>query len=112
MDRQEYREIISEIRSSYRNKDYERVIMFARELPAKKIRENNILEMVANAYDQVGKTSLARTTLEIVYRRMPNGKQTAYKMAILSLKLDDIESAVQYKRLRDRLLIWQEASSA
>lgn len=96
MDRQEYREIINEIKAGYKNKDYERVIMFAQEIPTKKIKENSAIEMIATAYDQVGKPALARTTLEVAYKRMPGGKQTAYKLAKLALKTGDIEGAVGY----------------
>lgn len=96
MDRQEYREIVNEIKTGYARKDYDRVIMFARELQPRKIKEISVLEIIASSYERVGKPSLAKATLEVAYERTGTSKSMAARLVMLSLKLKDVDSAVAY----------------
>lgn len=96
MDRQEYREIVNEIKTGYARRDYDRVIMFARELQPRKIKELSVLEIIASSYERVGKPGLAKATLEVAYDRTGNSKSMAARLVMLSLKLKDIDGAVAY----------------
>ena len=96
MDKVEYREIIRNIKNKYLQKDYEGVIEAADQLDPEKIRENSILEILAKAYEAVGRSDLARDMLLIAYKRTPSGKRIAYNLTMLSIKLDDLDSAVMF----------------
>ena len=96
MDKVEYRELIRNIKNKYLQKDYEGVIEAADQLDPEKIRENSILEIIAKAYEAVGRSDLARETLLVAYKRTPSGKRIAYNLTMLSIKLEDLDSAVMF----------------
>ncbi len=96
MDKIEYRELIKSIKNRYLKKDYEGVIDLSDQLELERIREVSILEIVAKSYEALGRCDLAREALLIAYKRMPSGKRIAYNLAMLCIKLDDLDSAVMF----------------
>ena len=96
MDKVEYRELIRTIKNKYLQQDYEGVIETANQLDIGKIRENSILEIIAKSYEILGRCDLARDTLLVAYKRTPTGKRIAYNLTMLSIKLDDLDSAVMF----------------
>ena len=96
MDKIEYRELIKSIKNRYLKKDYEGVIDLSDQIELERIRENSILEIVAKSYEALGRCDLAREALLIAYKRTPSGKRIAYNLAMLCIKLDDLDSAVMF----------------
>ena len=96
MDKVEYRELIRSIKNKYLQQDYEGVIDVADQIDPEKIRENSILEMIADSYEKLGRYDLARETLLIAYKKTPTGKRMAYNLSLLSIKLDDLDGAVMF----------------
>lgn len=96
MDKIEYRELIKSIKNRYLKKDYEGVIDLSDQIELERIKENSILEIVAKSYEALGRCDLAREALLIAYKRTPSGKRIAYNLAMLCIKLDDLDSAVTF----------------
>ncbi len=96
MDKIEYRELTKSIKNRYLKKDYEGVIDLSDQIELERIRENSTLEIVAKSYEALGRCDLAREALLIAYKRTPSGKRIAYNLAMLCIKLDDLDSAVMF----------------
>ncbi len=96
MDKQEYRVILEEINKAYLEENYDRVLMIAQELDVKKVSDNHILEIIADSYEQMGRADIAREVLLIAYERTPMGRQMAYKLCDISIKLNDLDNAAEF----------------
>ncbi|MGI6072482.1 MAG: tetratricopeptide repeat protein [Lachnospiraceae bacterium] len=98
MDKQEYREFLEEIRRSHEAGNYERVTAFADQIDLAKIKETKILEIISDSYEQRGNYDMAREALLVAYERNHAniGRQIVYKLSELSIKVDDLDSAVGF----------------
>ena len=96
MDRQEYREIVTEIKRSFAAGNFERGVMYANDLEPEKVKDNSVLELISEAYENLGKYELAREILLIAYERSQGGRKMAYKLSLLSVQLKDLDNAVEF----------------
>lgn len=96
MDKQEYLEIVGDIRHAYDRKEYDKVVMYADELEMRKVTDGRVLEMIADAYDAEGDAERARELLEKAYEKTPMGRKLAYKLSEMAIRENDLDAAVTY----------------
>ena len=96
MDKQEYREIVSDIRRAYDQAEYDKVLMYADELDMRKVSDSRVLEMIADSHRALGQPETAKDLLLKAYEKTPMGRKLAYKLSELSIQLDDLDGAVDF----------------
>lgn len=96
MDRNEQNLRIEEIRTAMRAKAYKQAAEMAETLDLKKIKDNNSLNLVAEAYESVGDYDMAKEVLLLAYDNTNSGRHIAYKLCIISIKTKDFEGAKEY----------------
>ena len=96
MDKQEYREIVSDIRRAHDNREYDKVLMYADELEMRKVSDSRVLEMIADAHAASGDLETARNLMLKAYEKTPMGRKLAYKLSEISLLLGDLDGAVDF----------------
>ena len=96
MDRVEYLDYIEKIKAAYAEDNMMEVASLASDLGLSKIKESRILEMAADAYISLGEYAQARDALRISFERHSRSRQLAFRLAELSIALDDLDEAVNY----------------
>ena len=96
MDKQEYREIVGDIRRAYDRKEYDKVLMYAEELDMRRVSDSRVLEMISDSHMAMGDLATARELLLKAYEKTPMGRKIAYKLSELSIKLGDLDGAVDF----------------
>ncbi|MDE5781226.1 MAG: hypothetical protein K2I03_07075 [Lachnospiraceae bacterium] len=96
MDRYEYNLKSDQIKKLYGKKDYATVAVIANTIDWSRVKNNGMLAMVADAYEGTKQYEKARDILEIAYERSPMGRQLAYRLTIISLRMRDFVSADEY----------------
>lgn len=96
MDKQEYREIVGDIRRAYDHKEYDKVLMYAEELDMRRVSDSRVLEMISDSHMAMGDLGTARELLLKAYEKTPMGRKIAYKLSELSIKLGDLDGAVDF----------------
>ncbi len=96
MDKQEIVELMHEIRDAYEDGNYDSAVFYAEELDISRVKDNRLLEMISDAYVQLGRYDEAKDTLLVAYERMPNSKQLAYKLCMLSVETGNLDDAVEF----------------
>ena len=96
MDKQEYREIVSDIRRAHDNQEYDKVLMYADELDMRRVSDSRVLEMISDAYVVSGDLETARDLMLKAYEKTPMGRKLAYKLSEISLRLGDLDGAVDF----------------
>ncbi len=96
MDKQEYREIVGDIRRAYDRGEYDKVLMYADELEMRKVSDSRVLEMIADSHAAMGDLGTARELLIKAYEKTPMGRKLAYKLSELSIQLGDLDGAVDF----------------
>ncbi len=96
MDKQEYREIVADIKRTHETQEYEKLLMYADELEIRRISDARVLEMIADAYEATGQTDEAVQILTRAYEKTPMGRKMAYKLGELAVKQGDLDKAVEY----------------
>lgn len=98
MDRYEYNVKSDQIKKLYNKKDYETVAVIADTIDWSRVKNNGMLAMVSEAYEGTKQYEKARDILEIAYERSPMGRQLAYRLTIISLRMRDFVAADEYYR--------------
>lgn len=96
MDKYEYNVKSDQIKKLYAKKDYETAAEIADSIDWSRVKNNSMLAMVADAYEGTKQYDKARNVLEIAYERSPLGRQLAYRLTILSIRMRDFVAADQY----------------
>lgn len=96
MEKTDQLDIARTIRSMHKEKDYHGILALVKGMNPDKIRDRRALEMIADAYDKSGLYKEARENLLIAYERFPASRSTAYKLAIISVKLGNLDDAVDF----------------
>jgi len=96
MDKQEYREIVGDIRRAYDLKEYDKVLMYADELDMRRVSDSRVLEMISDSHAAMGDLATAREMLLKAYEKTPMGRKLAYKLSELSIRLGDLDGAVDF----------------
>lgn len=96
MDKYEYNVKSDQIKKLYAKKDYETAAEIADSIDWSRVKNNSMLALVADAYEGTKQYDKARNVLEIAYERSPLGRQLAYRLTILSIRMRDFVAADQY----------------
>lgn len=96
MDRYEYNVKSDQIKKLYGKKDYAGAAEIADSIDWGRVKNNAMLAMVADAYEATKQYEKARDILEIAYERSPMGRQLAYRLTIISIRMRDFVSADEY----------------
>ena len=96
MDRNEYNFKIEEMRVAVRNKDYERAVKIADSLDYRREKANDILSLIADAYEMAKQYDKAKQALIIAYENTNTGRHLAYRLCLLSAKLQQFDEAEEF----------------
>ena len=96
MDRNEYNFKIEEMRVAVRNKDYERAVQIADSLDYRRENANDILSLIADAYEMAKQYDKAKQALIIAYENTNTGRHLAYRLCLLSAKLQQFDEAEEF----------------
>ncbi len=96
MDRNEYNFKIEEMRVAVRNKDYEKAVQIADSLDYRREKANDILSLIADAYEMAKQYDKAKQALIIAYENTNTGRHLAYRLCLLSAKLQQFDEAEEF----------------
>ena len=98
MDKYEFNIKVEQIRKLSNQGDFETAMKIADTIDWKKVRNANLLSMVANVYEKNHEYQDAKDILLMAFERAPIGKRLLYKLTDLSLKEGNVEEANAYYR--------------
>ena len=96
MDKSEYNLKIEELKTAMHAHDFEKAVDVADSLDIKKIRDNNLLSLIADAYELTGDNEQAKKILLMAYENTNTGRQLAYRLCLISIKLKELDEANEY----------------
>ena len=96
MEKMEQQDIARTIRAMHKAKDYHGILALVKGMNLDRIKDRRVLEMVADAYNKSGLYKEAREALLIAYERFAQSRSVAYKLAIISVKLGNLDDAVDF----------------
>ena len=96
MDKSEYNLKIEELKTAIHAHDFEKAVDVADSLDIKKIRDNNLLSLIADAYELTGDNEQAKKILLMAYENTNTGRQLAYRLCLISIKLKELDEANEF----------------
>lgn len=96
MDKSEYNLKIEELKAAMHARDFEKAVDVADSLDIKKIRDNNLLSLIADAYELTGDNEQAKKILLMAYENTNTGRQLAYRLCLISIKLKELDEANEF----------------
>lgn len=96
MDKYEFNIKTEQIKKLIRKKEYAQAAKIADTIDFSKVKNNALLITVADVYEVIGDYDSARDILETAYERSQLGRQIAFRLARISVKRKDLESALDY----------------
>ncbi len=98
MDKYEFNIKVEQMRKMVNKGDYETAMKIADTIDWKKVRNANLLSMVATIYEKNSEFQDAKDILLLAFDRAPIGKRLLYKLTDLALKEGSVEEAQAYYR--------------
>ncbi|HAV91340.1 MAG TPA: hypothetical protein DCW44_08720, partial [Eubacterium sp.] len=98
MDKYEYGIKSDQIKKMVAKKDYKVAAKIADTIDWSKVKSNSMLITVADAYEANRQYDKAKQVLLCAYERTPMGRQLAYRLSVLSIKLKDYIDAEDFYR--------------
>lgn len=96
MDRNEQNLKMEELKAAMHNKDYQKAVEIADALDLKKIKDNNFLSLVADAYEVSKMYEKAKKVLLIAYENTNAGRHLAYRLCLLAVKTQEFDEAMEF----------------
>lgn len=96
MDKYEYKLKSDQIKKLYEGRDFKTVINIADSIDWRKINNNVLINIVADSYEQENRLEEACDLLLMAYDRTAFGRNLAYRLCLLSVKLGRITEAVDF----------------
>ena len=96
MDKSEYNLKIEELKTAMHAHELETAVDVADSLDIKKIRDNNLLSLIADAYELTGDNEQAKKILLMAYENTNTGRQLAYRLCLISIKLKELDEANEF----------------
>ena len=96
MDKSEYNLKIEELKTAMHAHDFEKAVDVADSLDIKKIRDNNLLSLIADAYELTGDNEQAKKILLMAYENTNTGRQLSYRLCLISIKLKELDEANEF----------------
>ena len=98
MDKYEFSIKVEQIRKLVNKGDYETAMKIADTIDWRKVRNANLLSMVAQVYEKNNEYQEAKDILLLAFERAPIGKRLLYKLTDLALKEGNTDEAEAYYR--------------
>ena len=98
MDKREFNIKVEQIKKRVNEEDYETAMKIADAIDWRRVRNTNLLTMVAQIYEKNEVYDEAKNILLLAFERAPIGKRLLYKLTDLALKENNIEEAEDYYR--------------
>ena len=76
--------------------NYRGILATVRDMHLDRIKDKQILEIIAEAYELSGLYEDAREALLIAYEKFPQSRSLAYRLAVISVKLENLDDAVDF----------------
>ena len=96
MDKYEYNVKSDQIKKLYSRKEFEAAAKIADEIDWYRIKDNAMINRVADIYENTKQYEKAKEILLIAYERSPLGRQLAYKLTILALRTKNFVEADEF----------------
>lgn len=96
MDRNEQNLRIEELKTAMHGRDFEKAVDIADSLDFKKIKDNNLLSLIADAYEISHKYEEAKKVLLIAYENTNAGRQLAYRLCLVTIKTKEFDEAKEF----------------
>lgn len=96
MDKNEQKLKIEELKRAMHDKDFDKAVEIAEALDFKKIKDNNFLCLMADAYEVNHDYDSAKKVLLAAYENTNTGRHIAYKLCLLSIKTKEFALARDY----------------
>ncbi len=87
---------IEEFKNAMNNRDYDQAVQIADTLDIKHIRDNNLLSLIADAYELSKDYELAKQVLLYAYENTKAGRHLAYRLCLVSIKNGEYDEADEY----------------
>lgn len=96
MDRNELNLKMEELKAAMHNRDFEKAVDIADTLELKKIKDNNFLSLVADAYELTHNYKEAKKILLLAYENTNAGRHLAYRLCLVSIKNKEFDEAREF----------------
>ncbi|MCR5703543.1 MAG: hypothetical protein K6G85_02875 [Eubacterium sp.] len=96
MDRNEFSLRVEALKAAMHQRDFEKAVEIADDLDLRKIRDNNLLGMVADAYEANHEYNRAKDALLTAYENTNSGRQLAYRLCLISIKTKEYDEAEEF----------------
>ena len=87
---------IEQFKAAMNNRDYDTAVQIADTLDIKHIRDNNMLSLIADAYELSNDYELAKQVLLYAYENTKAGRHLAYRLCLVSIKNGEIDEAEEF----------------
>ena len=98
MDKYEFNIKVEQIKKMVARGDYETAMKISDTIDWRRVRNVNILTMVATIYEKNEEYQEAKDILLLAFERAPIGKRLVYKLAELAVKEGSVQEAEDYYR--------------
>lgn len=98
MDKYEFNIKVEQIKKMVNKGDYETAMKISDTIDWRRVRNVNILSMVASIYEKNGEYQEAKDILLLAFERAPISKRLLYKLAELAIKEGNVGEAEDYYR--------------
>ncbi len=98
MDKYEFNIKVEQIKKLVNKGDFETAMKIADTIDWRRVRNANLLSMIASVYEKNEEYQEAKDILLIAFERAPIGKRLLYKLTQLALKQGNIQEAEAYYR--------------
>lgn len=96
MDKNELNLKIEELKTAMHNRDFDKAVDIASTLEIKKIKDNNFLSLVADAYELTHNYKMAKKILLMAYENTNAGRHLAYRLCLVSVKNKEFDDAEEF----------------
>jgi hypothetical protein len=96
LDKYEYNVKSDQIKKLYSRREFEAAAKIADEIDWYRVKDNAMINRVADIYENVRQYEKAKEVLLIAYERSPLGRQLAYKLTILALRTKNFVEADEF----------------
>ena len=93
MDKYEYRVKTEQMLEHYEKKQFRKAMEIADTIDWRRVKSPAMLNTVSEIYENNGEFQKSRDTLMIAFDRAPSSRKVVYRLAVLALKLNDINEA-------------------
>ena len=96
MQKEEHEAMVSTLKNLAANGEYKNAARLADEVEWRKEKDNQLVCLAAQVYENAQQYDKAKELLTLVYNRTPLGRQIAYRLCSLCIKMGNLDDAKEY----------------